>query len=578
MSISRKIRRTAARTAPPSRPQTPPPVRFPQVRAALDMANSLRDQGRTADALDLCQRVLPIEPQHPEVHFTIATIHEARGDAPAAAAAYGKVVDLAPSFLPGLVNHAACLALTGAYRAALDTYGRALKLAPDNPVAHQGLAELFTRLRRHDKALTHYEFLVRQRGEFLDFTELAIARDRVGDADGALEAFEAAMKLTPNRAPIYVSMARVEQMRGHREEAGRFVDEALAADPDDGYAHLTKAQYFTGPDKGESEIAAIKQALTRTANRPAEAAAAPLNFALGRLLGEQGRNDEAFQAYSQANQLLAPRQINDDAASEAALRQRLAKFDARALAALKACGDPTRQPVFILGMPRSGTTLIEQMLASHHQVYGLGEVELLPNLEPVLQQPDRESIAEAVRLYLDAWPAKARRAARVSDKSISSYRYIDLILLMFPNACLIACERHPMDNAWSIFSEYFNDNALVYSYDLKRIARYLKFHREVMDHWERLLPGRILTLAYEDVVNDTEDAARRLIAHAELEWDDKVLSFHQSARVVRTASLEQVRRPIYKSSVGKWRRFAPHLQALSQDLADLIDRYEKACS
>ena len=227
-------------------------------------------------------------------------------------------------------------------------------------------------------------------------------------------------------------------------------------------------------------------------------------------------------------------------------------------------------------MPRSGTTLIEQMLASHRQVFGLGEVELLPNLEPVLRQPGRDSIAEAMRLYLDAWPAKARQAARVSDKSISSYRYIDLILLMFPNACLVACERHPMDNAWSIFSEYFNDNALVYSYDLKRIARALKFHREVMDHWERLLAGRILTLAYEDVVNDPESAARRLIAHTGLEWDEKVLSFHESARVVRTASLEQVRQPIYKSSVGKWRRFAPHLQALSQDLADLIDRYEKA--
>ncbi len=576
MSISRKIRRATSRPAPPSQPQTPPPVRFSQVRAALDMANRLRDQNRTADALDLCQRVLPIEPQHPEVHFTIATVHEARGDTPAAVAAYGKVVELAPSFLPGLVNYAACLAQAGAYRPALDTYERALKLAPDNPVVHQGLAELFTRLRRHDRALAHYEFLASRRGEFLDFTELAAARDRTGDAEGALKAFGAAMKLMPNQAPLYVSMARVQQMRGRRKAARRFIDEALAADPHDGYAHLTKAQHFTEPGEAESEIAAIRQALTRTASRPADSAAAPLNFALGRLLADEGRNDEAFAAYAEANRLIAPRQINDDEANEAKLCQRLAMFDGGALQALRPFGNPTRQPVFILGMPRSGTTLIEQMLASHPQVHGLGEVELLPNLAPVLQQPGPESIAEAVRLYLEAWPAKAHQAARVSDKSISSYRHIDLILLMFPNACLVACERHPMDNAWSIFSEYFNDNALVYSYDLKRIARHLKFHREVMDHWGRLLPGRILTLAYEDVVNDAESAARRLIAHAGLEWDEAVLSFHQSARVVRTASLEQVRQPIYKSSVGKWRGFAPHLQALSQDIADLIDRYEKA--
>ncbi len=325
MSISRKIRRATARSAPPSRPQTPPPVQFAQVRAALDMANRLRDQGRTADALDLCQRVLPIEPQHPEVHFTIATVHEARGDAAAAVAAYGKVVELAPSFLPGLVNHAACLAQTGQYRTALDTYGRALKLAPDNPVIHQGLAELLTRLRRHDKALAHYEFLASKRGELSDFTELAIARDRAGDAEGALKAFAAAMKLMPNRAPLYVSMARVRQMRGEREAARRCIDEALAADPHDGYAHLTKAQYFTGPDAAESEIAAIQRALGETANRPVDMAAAPLNFALGRLLAGQGRSDEAFRAYAEANRLIAPRQINDDAASEAALRQRLAR-------------------------------------------------------------------------------------------------------------------------------------------------------------------------------------------------------------------------------------------------------------
>jgi len=576
MSISRKIRRAAARSASPAQPQTPPPVRFPQVRAALDMANRLLDQGRSADALDLCRQVLPIEPQHPEVHFTIATIHEVRADVAAAVAAYGKVVELAPAFLPGLVNYAACLAQAGRYGAALDIYGRALKLAPDNAVVHQGLADILTRLRRYDKALPHHEFLARQRGEFLDLTELAIARDRAGDTEGALKAFEAAGKLTTNQCPIFVSMARVEQMRGNRQAARRFIDEALAADPHDGYAHLSKAQYFTQPDEVESEIAAIRQALAQTAGRPADSAAAPLNFALGRLLAGKDANDEAFQAYAEANRLIAARQVNDDDESEAELRQRLKNLDAGRLEALKLYGNPTRQPVFILGMPRSGTTLIEQMLASHHQVYGLGEVELLPNLAAGLQQPDRETISETVRLYLEAWPAKARRALRVSDKSISSYRYIDLILLMFPNAAVIACERHPMDNAWSIFTEYFNDNALVYSYDLKRIARQLKLHRDIMDHWDKLLPGHILTLRYEDVVNDAEGSARRLIAHTGLEWDDEVLSFHESARVIRTASLEQVRQPIYKSSVGKWRRFAPHLQALSQDLADLIDRYEKA--
>jgi hypothetical protein len=305
-------------------------------------------------------------------------------------------------------------------------------------------------------------------------------------------------------------------------------------------------------------------------------AAAPLNFALGRLLERRGDLQAAFDAYASANHLLAGRQRNDDGQHEAAMRQRAMALAPDELAALARHGNPTRQPLFVLGMPRSGTTLVEQMLATHPHVHGLGELELLPVLAPLLARPGPDTIAEAARLYLEAWPARARRSQRVSDKSISSYQHIASILLMFPNANLVACERHPMDIAWSVFSEYFNDNALVYSYDLKRIASHLKAHREIMDHWNRTLPGRILTVRYEDMVDDPEGQARRLVAHIGLEWDPAVLAFHESRRVVRTASLEQVRQPIYKSSVGKWRRFQPQLETLSKDLADLIDRYDKS--
>ena len=576
MSTNRKMRRASAKSSAPVSLQAPQPVHYPQVRAALDMAGRLRDQGKMAEALDLCQRVLPIEPLHPEVHFTFATIHEARGDLAKAVEGYGKVVELAPGFLPGLANLAACLVETGAYSAAFAIYDRALKLAPENPVIHQGLALALTQLRRHDRALSHYEFLASQRGELLDLTELAGARDRMGDAEGALKAYRAAMKLISNTTPLHVSMARLQQTQGNREAARQHIEQALEADPDDGYAHLVKAQYYTDAGELDREIGHIRQALAKTASRPVDIAAAPLNFALGRLLERHGDTAAAFEAYATANRLLALRQIDDDDRAEAVLRQRLATFGPDVLNELSRHGDSTSQPLFVLGMPRSGTTLVEQMLASHREVIGLGELELLPNLVPGPAQPSPQAIAEAARLYLQSYPARARKARRVSDKSISSFKHIELILLMFPNAFLVACERHPMDIAWSVFIEYFNKDAVVYSYDLKRIARHLRLHREIMDHWEKVVPGRILTLRYEDMVVDPEGQARRLIEHAGLDWDPQVLDFHQSRRVVRTASLEQVRQPIYKSSVGKWRTFQPHLQALSQDLADLIDRYENS--
>ena len=576
MSTIRQKRRAAAKISGSVGLQTPPPVRYPQVRAALDMAGRMRDQGKIAEALDLCQRVLPIEPLHPEVHFTFASIHEAGGDLAKAAEAYGKVVDLAPGFLPGLVNLAACLVETGAYSAAFAIYDRALKLAPENPVIHQGLALAFTKLRRYDRALSHHEFLANQRGELPDLMELAGARDQAGDAEGALKAYRAAMKLIPNITPLHVTMARLQQTQGNSAAARRHIEQALEADPDDGYAHLVKAQYYTDADELDDEIGRIRQALARTASRPVDIAAAPLNFALGRLLERRSDTDAAFAAYATANRLLAPLQIDDDDRTGAALHQRLSAFGPDVLNELSRHGNPTSQPLFVLGMPRSGTTLVEQMLASHRDVTGLGELELLPNLASSLSQPSPQAIAEATRLYLQSFPAAARKARRVIDKSISSFKHIELILLMFPNAFLVACERHPMDIAWSVFVEYFTKNAMVYSYDLKRIAHHLRLHRQIMDHWDKVVPGRILTLRYEDMVADPEGQARKLVEHAGLDWDPRVLDFHQSRRVVRTASLEQVRQPIYKSSVGKWLKFQPHLQALSQDLADLIDRYENS--
>ncbi len=568
------MRRASAKAVTTAHPQTPPAVRFPQVRAALDMACRLRDEGRTAEALDLCQRVLPIEPLHPEVHFTLATIYEIRGELNKAVEAYGKVVELAPRFLPGLVNFAGTLAETGDHSAALAHYDKALKLVPDNLVVHHGLAEEFVRLRRYDRALVHYEFLARQKS--VDPMELATIRDRAGDAEGALNAYREAMKLVSDAAPVHVSMSQIEQVRGHREAARQQIEQALEADRYDGYANLNKAVYYTDDDELDEGIRRIRQALANTSDRPVAIAAAPLNFALGRLLERRDDTQASFEAYATANQLLAPSKVNDDERTEARLRQRLATFGPDALKALSRHGDPTSRPLFVIGMPRSGTTLIEQLLASHPHVFTLGELELLPMLAQGLAQPTAQAIAEAAQFYLQAYPASARNAHRVVDKSISSFEHIEMIFLMFPNACLVACERHPMDTAWSMFIEYFSPNAIVYSYDMKRIARRLRLHREVMDHWKTVLPGRILTLRYEDLVAEPEDQARRLIEHAGLDWDPRVLDFHRDRRVVRTASLEQVRKPIYRSSVGKWRKFQPHLQALSQDLADMIDHYENS--
>jgi tetratricopeptide (TPR) repeat protein len=571
MSMSRKERRATAKTGGPP---APTPVRYPQVRSALDMAGRLRNRGQPEAALDLCQRALAIEPEHPEVHFTIATILEQTGDWEKAARSYARVVELAPSLLAGLVNYAACLSRLGEFGESLKLYGKALKLVPASPVVHQHLALYYMQLRRHDRALVHYEWMAANHGRFDDMVELAGARDRAGDQRGALKAYAAAMKLASLDSLLHTSMARIHQVRGDRDSARKHIDAALKADPHEGYAHYTKAKYFIRPDEVNEEIAAVETALTATPGRPAESGAAPLNFALGRLWELRGDTDRAFAAFVEANRLIAPLRRNDDETQARAVDQQAATLTPGRLAELARYGNTSRQPTFVVGMPRSGTSLIEQISASHSQVYGLGEFELMPILEPGLRHLTPRQISATAQLYLDAYPPLARKAARATDKSISSFYYIGLILLLFPNAKIISCERHPLDLAWSIFSEFFNDNALAYSYDFGRIAYQLRLYRRSLDHWERLFPERILKVHYEAIVADPEPSSRRLAGFLGLEWEPAMMQFHHTARIVRTASLEQVRQPIYKSSVGRWQKYRSHLQPVADDLKDLIQAYE----
>ena len=568
MARRQKAGRSKARpNGPPGEPAQAslPPSRHPEVNSALAMAQNLRDSGDFDAALDLCRQLQTIEPGNGEIFYVTGSIFAATGDIEQAIACFEQVTRLAPRFADGHLNLGHGLAAAKRFTASLKSFKRALALDPSSLLAHQGLANVFMSLSRPGNAIAHLKALTRHTASPENYSALADALEHDGQSKQAIKVLRQAAQDTGHKAPFYVLIARIHLTAGDRTSAHQWLEKALTCDPFDGFSLLTKAQHFTGDDQLEEGLAMVRRAIARTAaTRPPQNAAVPLNFALARLLERTGERHKAFNAWALANATLAP------------LVKPWAPLPAPAVIATGSNISTSEQPVFILGAPRSGTSLVEQIIASHSRAFGLGETDTVHALSPPKRPVSPEHLSELAGHYLASYPRQAAQALRVTDKSISNLWNLDLITALFPRARLIYCQRHPMDNAWSIFTEYFGGGAHPYAYDLNAIGEALISFDRQMQFWLKQLPETIHTVRYEDLVTEGDRNARALISHCGLEWQQACLEFHKSARVVRTASLEQVRQPLYTSSIGRWRPYASHLDRLQGQLKELIFTYEHA--
>ena len=303
-----------------------------------------------------------------------------------------------------------------------------------------------------------------------------------------------------------------------------------------------------------------------------------LHFALGKAFADVGDHQRSFEHLLRGNALKRQQITYDEEKTLQRLERIRGVFTAEVLHDKSGLGCPSAAPIFIVGMPRSGTTLIEQILASHPQVFGAGELREMANLAGRIGGADAAAFPEAVQglsgedlrgigeQYVQTVRRLAPDAERIADKMPSNFNLAGLIHLVLPNARIIHARRDPRDTAFSCFSLLFS-GTLEFTYDLAELGRYYRAYLELMAHWREALPQEVmLEVQYEDVVGDLEREARRIIAHCDLEWDDACLSFYKTERSVRTASATQVRQPIYQTSIGRWRRHEAQLQPLLREL------------
>jgi hypothetical protein len=334
----------------------------------------------------------------------------------------------------------------------------------------------------------------------------------------------------------------------------------------------------------DAEIAAM-QAL-RQGEAGDDADQAQLHFALGRAFEQRQDYACAFDHYRLGNERRRKTVPFDIQAFENKTRRVRRCFDEAYFAERAAAGDNDSAPIFIVGLPRSGSTLVEQILASHTGVEGTFE---LPNMLTLVREFDHadaqhDAYPEIVRTvplahfatlgrrYLEETKALRTGRAHFIDKMPNNFSHVGLIHSVLPQAIILDICRHPMDSCFSTYKQYFAEGQS-FSYDLESLGRYFRCYLDLMDHWDRVLPGKVLHLRYETLVREPEITIRRLLKHCGLQFEPACLTFHETKRPVRTASAEQVRQPMYTSGIGYWKHFEPQLEPLRQALGDCLERF-----
>jgi len=514
-----------------------------------DLGAALHALGRLDEAFGHFARAAELRPDFAVAHNNVGSVLLARGEARAAARAFERAVALAPASPELHYNLGNALAVLGDGEAALARLNHAIRLNPNHVGALVNLGSALIALGRPEDAVAPLRQAVALRpGHAGAHNNLGSALQAIGQPEAAAQAFAAAIAAQPDNAAAQANYGTLLLELGELAAAERCLVRAATLGPRQPayWRALGQLRRFTAAER------ATLEALAAAPDGLDDDQMADLHFALAKALGESG-----FDHLRQGNRLIRAQLAYDEAATLAELAS------IAALPVAPGEGAFGEQALFVFGMPRSGTSLVEQILASHPAVFGAGE---LPNLDRLVGDPAAVEPKRLGRDYLARLRALAPDAARIVDKTPANFRFAGLIAAGLPGARMIHIHRQPLDTCLSCFATRFAAGQ-AFSYDLAELGRYYRAYGALMAHWRRALPaGRLLEVEYEALVDDPEGHIRRILAHCGLDWAPACLDFHQNPRAVRTASAAQVRRPINRDSIGRAKAYGDLLQPLIEAL------------
>jgi tetratricopeptide (TPR) repeat protein len=531
-----------------------------------NLGHVLRELQLPREALESCQRALQIDPNLAAAHSNLGNALLDLGKTAEAETSYRRALAIAPDRAEVHSNLAKLLLDVGRTEESIVSARRALELAPGLGGAHEHLANALLNVNI-EEAVRHYRAALESSPNDAELhNRLGIALRLLGRTDEGEASIRKALELRPGYAPALAALAELRADRGEFEEAEDLFKQALASQSDlsDAWVGLSRLRKFTTAD---ADWLAQAERLVEQSGNPREAAA--LGYAVGKYYDEIDDPDRAFASYRRANEIARRHaRAYDRQAVEQQVDALIAAYGRSRVAVTGAT--QTRRPVLIVGMPRSGTSLTEQILASHPSVFGAGELSYWHSASAALRRTpvvDDAAIREAGAGYERLLLEYSSDAARVVDKMPTNFLELGLIHLAAPGARIVHMQRDPIDTCLSIYFQDFR-STLAYANDLDDLAHFYREYERLMDHWRRVLPEDVLLeVPYESLTEDLERWTRRILEFVDLPWDQRCLEFHQTRRSVVTASKWQVRQKINRSSVARWRRYAAHiapLLALSQ--------------
>jgi Flp pilus assembly protein TadD len=567
--------------------------------------------GRFAAAEGILRKLLASEPDHSDAWSLLGIALGQQDELGEATECFRKALELNPRSVETRTNLGISLHKERRFDEALASLRAALALKPDYAVAHNHLGNVLAERGQLDDAIASYRQALRIDPNYAEaHNNLGLRLKDRYRLDEAADSFRQALRLLPHSIEVLINLGMCLREQGKLDEAISSFQEAIRRRPQFAEAHNNLACALVDLGQLDEARAHFQEALRLKSDyahalcglgelalhgfcefsaedhaRLTEILArhdvsardrVSLYFLKAGLLDRQGAYDQAFANYTQGNdlrrRLLHERgEIFDAEQHRRRIDGLIVEFDRRYFERVEGFGLDTELPVFVVGMPRSGTSLVEQILASHPLVHGAGErkdimgiVARWSRADQSLSSISRNSIRSLGTQYLRRLAELAPVAERVIDKLPENYLHLGVILTLFPRAHVIHCRRHPIDVCFSCYTQNFQ--GLGFATSLTDLGHYYRDYDRLMVHWRAVLPRPMLEVDYEELVENQESVSRRLIAFCGLEWDERCLAFHATSRAVQTASRVQVRRPIFRASIGRWKRY----QSLLQPLVDLV--------
>jgi len=530
-----------------------------------------KELGQMGAAVKSYEQAIDAQPDYAEAHNNLGVIMQELGQLDEAAKCYEKAIAISPEYAEVHNNLGNTLNELGQTNDAIKSYKKTLSIAPDFIDAYNNLGNILQEQGLLDEAIKCYEKAIAISPEYAEaHYNLGVSLYQLGQFNEALNCCRQALVINPDYADAHNNLGNILQEQGQSDEAFNCYVHALAIQPDNAQFHRNLS-LMKNYKEGDTQFTRMQSLLSTGYLSKSERI--NLCFALAIAYKDLGKKDELFKVLNEGNQLRKQEldySIEKDLANHSAHR----KLFMSPIKKPSPYESLTASPIFILGMPRSGTSLVEQIISSHHKVHGAGKLPYLHNLiRPIMNDClfHNNALSEKNFLsirdgYLNNLSSLNVSESIITDKTPINFENIGFILNAFPEAKIIHLKRDSMAICWSIYQRYFPNESLGFAYNMQDLAKFYNSYTEIMAFWHDLFPNQIYDISYEDLTTNQEEETRKLLKYCKLDWDENCLNFHFNKRTVKTASSLQVREKMYQESSEVWKKYETHLNPLINGL------------